>query len=186
MPKKRAKRKRASTSKGKGQPSQLARPLQCSRALSLLLSDGADGCLYLKRSDVVKRVWAYARERGLKAPDDGRIILCDAPMRAAFATARLTITTLPTHLAPHLTSVAPKARAGESAPPELATMLWASPQLSQLVARSGIDPTGGVPRPGSALRVGGVPQLQITLKEGLRWLGAYAKNRGLRDEVACS
>ena len=91
----------------------------------------------MKRTEVVKAIWKYAKEKHLQCPTNGKIIICDTQMQALFNTAQVTLTTLPSHLAPHLSSVAPTVPE-----PEQYEMLWASPQLSAVIDHSGIVPSG--------------------------------------------
>ena len=167
--------KRRRARRSPGQPSHLSKPLQCDRPLSLLLSGGQETVLCLKRTEVVKAIWKYAKEKNLQCPTNGKIIICDAQMQALFQTAQVTLTTLPSHLAPHLSSVAPTVPE-----PEQYEMLWASPQLSAVIDHSGIVPSGSER---SNLQVGRLPQVRVSLKAAMRWLGRYAKANGMRDKA---
>jgi hypothetical protein len=148
--------KRKSRAKGE-QPTQFKVPLQCSVSLSLLLSNGEDDKMQLARSEALKRVWAYAKLKGLQDKLDGRRILCDQAMRKVFGVPHLTILTMPKALSPHLSagssggassggsgSLAPRSSAGRSVPTAggsvpaaaPAPKFWASPELAAVILRT--------------------------------------------------
>ena len=92
-------KKRSATSKHR--TPRVQPELHCSPALSHFLGNsGRD--VTLTRGEAVSRVWAYAKEKGLQAPNDGRTILCDATMRDVFGKRELNFSTLASALAPHL------------------------------------------------------------------------------------
>lgn len=81
QPKQRGSRKKQKTPTDptKKRPSGLSKPMQLSAALIAVCGDEQ-----LPRSEVMKRIWIYIRENGLKDSTQGSLIQCDQKLRAVF------------------------------------------------------------------------------------------------------
>ncbi|KAJ2767959.1 hypothetical protein IWQ56_003127 [Coemansia nantahalensis] len=92
----------------------LSKPMKLSAALGEFL-----GQKFCARTEVVKNLWKYIKERELQDPSDKRYILCDARLRALFDTERLFMYTMNKLLNDHLFKPTPEesAEIGASAPP---------------------------------------------------------------------
>jgi len=89
--------KKAERSKNNG----FNRPQKISEKLAAFLGTGDE---MISRSEVTKRVTAYIREKGLKHPDNGRIILMDDALRNLLqppADLELTFLNIQKYLTPH-------------------------------------------------------------------------------------
>jgi chromatin remodeling complex protein RSC6 len=74
--------------------------LQPSPELAVLV-----GAAPLARTEVVKLVWAYIKEKNLQNPANKRNILCDASMRAVMGKDEVTMFELTGLLSQHLSAV---------------------------------------------------------------------------------
>lgn len=53
-------------------------------SISAIYSVGSVLTKQLSRPQVVKKIWAYVKERDLQNPDDKRQIMCDDKLKAVF------------------------------------------------------------------------------------------------------
>ncbi|KAI9674455.1 MAG: hypothetical protein M1817_001793 [Caeruleum heppii] len=70
--------------------------------LSPALSEFVGGETMLPRTEVVKRIWAYVKERDLQDPNDKRQIRCDAALKAVFRQDRVHMFTMNKLLTSHV------------------------------------------------------------------------------------
>lgn len=56
----------------------------------------------MPRTQVVKRIWSYVRERDLQDPSDRRQIRCDEPLKAIFKQERVHMFTMNKLLSGHM------------------------------------------------------------------------------------
>ncbi|KAI9850562.1 MAG: hypothetical protein M1838_005412 [Thelocarpon superellum] len=70
--------------------------------LSTPLSAFMDGEAQLPRTEVVKRIWSYVKERDLQDPNDRRQIRCDDPLKAIFKQERVHMFTMNKLLSGHM------------------------------------------------------------------------------------
>ncbi|KAJ1559452.1 hypothetical protein HK405_010581 [Cladochytrium tenue] len=84
-----AKRARTGTGRGFGPPMVVSPALAAVVGSAEAATTDGGGGGGLTRSEVVKRIWAYIKERGLQDPADGRRILCDDALRAVFKADRV-------------------------------------------------------------------------------------------------
>ena len=151
-------------------------PRILSAPLSALLAEGSESrtALHLTLGEAVKRLWAYAKAKGLQ---DGRMLNCDSRMRQIFQTPTLTMFEVSGALSAHMrgagasataasTTATPSTAASSSSNAELLTL---SPALTSMLCGS-VDGRGGGDR-----------QLTLTLAEALRLVGKYITRHGLRD-----
>ncbi|KAI8816800.1 SWIB/MDM2 domain-containing protein [Fimicolochytrium jonesii] len=96
-PKKKEKRAPSTRTPSKNNP--FNRP----NALSPQLAAVLGGQTTLSRPQVVKQLWAYIKERGLQDPADGRMIICDQPLKDVFGVERVSGFKMNTYLSAHLT-----------------------------------------------------------------------------------
>ncbi|KAG0363776.1 hypothetical protein BC939DRAFT_467195 [Gamsiella multidivaricata] len=66
---------------------------------------GPSGKVEMARPTVVKHLWTYIREHSLQDPKDGRMILCDAKLKALFGEDRVSSFSMNKYLKGHLTKV---------------------------------------------------------------------------------
>ena len=79
------------------------KPLRLSPELAGLLGE-----VELPRPEVVKRMWARIKEKGLQNESDKREILCDEGMQAALGVRKMTMFSMNKHLSKHLMPVLEK------------------------------------------------------------------------------
>ena len=75
-------------------------PVQLSTELSELLH-----AVTLPRTQVIKQIWAYIRERNLQNPEDRREILCDDKLENLFKRKKVNMFTMQKYLASHMKKV---------------------------------------------------------------------------------
>lgn len=96
------------------------RPRQVTAALKEFLGLAPDATI--SRTDVTKGVYGYIRENNLKHPDNGKIIMPDAKLKALLGTdpdTQITFTNIQRYISPHYIKEdksAPAAPVQESAP----------------------------------------------------------------------
>ena len=90
---------KAATTEGAAgkRPNGLQRPLRPSKELAAVV-----GPEPLPRGEVVSKVWAYIKAKGLQNPEDRREILADNKLEAVFGKKRATMFEMNKHLARHL------------------------------------------------------------------------------------
>ena len=178
MPPRRKKRRKV---KRRSSTPRVQVPRICSAELSALLAEGTESrtALRLTLGDAVKRLWAYAKPKGLQ---DGRTLNCDRHMRRIFEVPSLTMFEVSGALSAHMrgastsasssasVSSSSAASSSSSAPSSSnAELLTLSPALTSMLCGS-VDGRGG-----------GSRQLTLTLAEALRLVGKYITRHGLRD-----
>ena len=153
-------------------------PRICSTPLSALLAEGSESrtALHLTLGEAVKRLWAYAKAKGLQ---DGRMLNCDSRMRQIFQTPTLTMFEVSGALSAHMRGAGASATAASTTASATtstaassssnAELLTLSPALTSMLCGS-VDGRGGGDR-----------QLTLTLAEALRLVGKYITRHGLRD-----
>lgn len=90
----------ARNAKGKSsgqKPNALQQPVQPSRELAAIVGDSP-----LPRSEVVSKVWAYIKEKGLQNPENRREILADDKLEPVFGRKKVTMFEMNRHLSAHL------------------------------------------------------------------------------------
>ena len=197
MPPKRRKTKKKRKTKRRAAPRpQIARI--CNGPLSQLLAQPGEStsALRLTLGEAVKRLWAYARLKGLT---EGRVIKCNGRMQALFNESQLGMFAISGALSEHMrgagssssgssgssTTTSTSAASSSAAAPATAApaigsgpLLTLSPALTSLIC--GSTDGGG----------GGNRQLTLTLADTLRRVGNYITRNGLRDQddrrkIAC-
>ena len=195
MPPKRRKTKKKRKRRAAPRP-QIARI--CNGPLSQLLAQPGEStsALRLTLGEAVKRLWAYARLKGLT---EGRVIKCNGRMQALFNESQLGMFAISGALSEHMrgagssssgssgssTTTSTSAASSTAAAPATAApaigsgpLLTLSPALTSLIC--GSTDGGG----------GGNRQLTLTLADTLRRVGNYITRNGLRDQddrrkIAC-
>merc|ERR1712203_1047480 len=80
----------------------LTKPLTLSKELADLI--GAKKDEKLSRPEVVKRIWAYLKEKKLQDPDNKQFFAPDAKMQPIFGKEKVRAFGMAKHLKPHLTN----------------------------------------------------------------------------------
>ena len=140
----------------------------CSAGLSrLLVKPGeSESALRITLGEAVKRLWAFAKARGLQ---EGQTIRCNDDMHRLFGASKLGMFQVSGKLSEHMRGAGSSSAAAAPAPPAPIIplpqpMLKLSPALTLLL---------------SGARE---PELRLTRTDALRRVGGYITRQGLRDE----
>lgn len=95
--KKAAKKPAKKTAKKRKPNAAFMAPLKPSPALAVLV-----GAKPLPRTQVVKKLWAHIKKKGLQDPKNKRMICADAPLKAVCGKAKFSMFEMTKHVSKHL------------------------------------------------------------------------------------